>query len=163
MPRVEQQGLRRIVRTMEARATGHFHEVLVMKASCLCGGVRFEIDGEFQYAGYCHCSECQKFSGSANSAFGGLRKEQLSVVQGQALMRYYVKYPGSHVAFCGRCGSCLLNEKIAWETTNIRLGLLDDPTAVAPSFHVYVGSKAPWHHWQDDLPKFDELPDQPLT
>lgn len=129
-----------------------------MKASCLCGGVKFEIDGEFEYAGYCHCSECQKFSGSANSVFGGLKKEQLRVVQGKELMSYYTKYPGSHVAFCSQCGSCLLNEKIDWETTNIRLGLLDDATAIEPSFHVYVASGAPWHHWQDELPKFDELP-----
>lgn len=129
-----------------------------MKASCLCGGVEFRIDGDFEYAGYCHCSECQKFSGSANSAFGGLKKKQLTVVKGKRLMRYYTKYPGSHIAFCSQCGSSLLNEKIDWDTTNIRLGLLDDATTKEPSFHVYVASKAPWHHWQDELPKYDELP-----
>jgi hypothetical protein len=60
--------------------------------------------------------------------------------------------------FCSQCGSCLYNEKIAWDTTNIRLGLLDGTTRVVPSFHVYVASKAPWHHWTDELIKYDELP-----
>ena len=128
-----------------------------MRASCLCGQVVINIEGDFDYAGYCHCSECQKFSGSANSEFGGVKKDKVSI-SGKEQISFYTKCPGSHVAFCSQCGSCLYNEKIAWDTTNIRLGLLDDTTEVVPSFHVYVASKAPWHHWADELIKYDELP-----
>lgn len=128
-----------------------------MKASCLCGQVSFTIEGDFDYMGYCHCGECQKFSGSANAAFGGVKKDRVTI-EGEEHIAYFEKYEGSRLGFCKHCGSSLLSEKVHWDTTNIRLGLLDDKPSRNPDYHVYVGSKAPWHHWQDDLPKFDELP-----
>jgi hypothetical protein len=129
-----------------------------IRGSCLCGEIQLVMDDDFDYAGYCHCSECQKFSGSANSAFGGIEKSKVDVVSGAEFITYYEKYAGSRVAFCRQCGSCLLNEKVGWDTTNIRLGILDDRPGKEPDFHVYVASKAPWHHWQDDLKKYEELP-----
>ena len=41
-----------------------------MKASCLCGGVTYEITGPIQRARYCHCVHCRKFSGTAHAAWG---------------------------------------------------------------------------------------------
>jgi len=71
---------------------------------------------------------------SASIALDSLKKDRLSIVKGIELISCFVKYPGSLVGFCSQCGPCLLNEKLDWETTNIRLGLLDDPTLVEPSF-----------------------------
>jgi hypothetical protein len=36
--------------------------------SCLCGKVRFEIEGEFQHFYLCHCDHCRKDTGSAHAA-----------------------------------------------------------------------------------------------
>ena len=36
--------------------------------SCLCGAVRFSIEGEFERFYLCHCSHCRKDTGSAHAA-----------------------------------------------------------------------------------------------
>src|ERR1700745_305710 len=46
---------------------------------CLCGAVQMSIADEFLYAGYCHCPDCRASSGSAFSAFAGIRKEKLQL------------------------------------------------------------------------------------
>lgn len=40
-----------------------------LRGRCLCGAVEYQIPDTLEYAGYCHCSECRRFSGSAFSAF----------------------------------------------------------------------------------------------
>lgn len=131
-----------------------------LSASCLCGQIVFKIIDDFDYMGYCHCSECQKFSGSACAAFAGIKKSKVSIECGRDLIKHFEKYAGSRLGFCSHCGSCLYSEKTAWDITNIRLGILDDTPSMQANFHVYHGSKAPWHDNSDRLPTFDELPDE---
>lgn len=53
-----------------------------MKASCLCGGVTYEITGPIHRVRYCHCVHCRKFSGTAHAAWGLI--ETAHVVIGQS-------------------------------------------------------------------------------
>jgi len=43
-----------------------------LRGTCLCGKVAFEVDDEFKYMGYCHCSICRKFSGAVCSSVSGV-------------------------------------------------------------------------------------------
>jgi hypothetical protein len=38
----------------------------MLKGSCLCGGVRYEVEGPFEIMAYCHCVQCRKASGSVS-------------------------------------------------------------------------------------------------
>ena len=42
--------------------------------------------------------------------------------------------------------------------THVAMGTLVDDPKVRPSFHMFVGSKAPWHEITDNLPQFEGLP-----
>ncbi|MCB1616648.1 MAG: GFA family protein [Pseudomonadales bacterium] len=130
-----------------------------LSASCLCGTVKMTLDDDFDYAGYCHCKECQKISGSAFAAFGGINKNKLQIIEGGQTIGYYYKSEKSRCAFCSVCGSSLFTEKTHWDITNLRLGLLDNTPSKTPDFHIYMASAAPWHHFEDRLPKFDKLPE----
>ena len=44
---------------------------------CLCGAIEYSVPDRFQYPGYCHCSDCRKFSGSSFSVIGGIPTEDL--------------------------------------------------------------------------------------
>lgn len=130
-----------------------------LHASCLCKAVIIELDDDFEYAGFCHCHECQKLSGSAFAAFGGIRKGKVRIRQGEAEIRFFYKTEKSRVAFCGNCSCTLFTEKTDRDITNLRLGILDEIATKRPDFHIYMASAAPWHETSDALPKFDTLPD----
>jgi len=52
----------------------------MLKGSCLCGGVRYEIDGEIGPVNACRCGLCRKMSGSAFSvALRFLRRRFVSL------------------------------------------------------------------------------------
>lgn len=133
-------------------------ETRILRASCLCGQVVFRIEDAFLLAGFCHCSECQKFSGSQSSAWGRIERENVEFEAGRSLIRHYHKNETGRVGFCGHCGSSLYNEQVDAEFLNIRLGIIDDAPSVKPTLHVYCDSRAPWHEITDALPRFDTIP-----
>ena len=128
-----------------------------VRGSCLCGGVRFEVTGPFLRASHCHCSRCRKHSGAAVSTQGRVRREHFHLLAGAGLIRVFAPAPGAAVkAFCSVCGSSLFGGH--WphgRQVSIRMGAFDDDPGIAPQFHTYVGSKAPWDRIDDDLPQYD--------
>lgn len=129
-----------------------------LKGRCLCGEVEFEIEDSLKYAGFCHCSQCRRLSGSAFSSFGGLAESKLDIKLGSEKITYFEKSEGSKIAFCSKCGSQLFSHKIGKGLIHVRLGTLDESPSKEPQAHVFVDSKAGWFNFCDDLPKFNELP-----
>jgi hypothetical protein len=126
----------------------------MLKGSCLCGGVRYEIDGELGNVTNCHCSLCRKMTGTAFSTGATIPTASFRFVSGEELLKEWESSPGYFRRFCGRCGSPILKRK-AKDPTNIRLhlGTLDSDPRVKPSKNHHVGSKAPWFNITDGLPQ----------
>lgn len=133
----------------------------MLQGKCTCGEVRFGVADEFAYAGYCHCSQCRAASGSAFSAFGGIEKAKLEITNGPHNIAIYVKSPDNIRNFCKLCGSPLFAIVRESRYAHVQLGTLIDAPSIRPMFHIFVGSKAPWHQIADNLPQFDEY--APLT
>jgi hypothetical protein len=130
-----------------------------MNARCLCGGVRIEISGKLGPIVYCHCSRCQKASGTAFAANADVRRKYWHVVSGADLIREFASSAGVWRAFCGRCGSPIYSRRAeAPDVFRLRLGLLDDDPERRPLAHFWVGSGAPWYTICDDLPQFAQGP-----
>ncbi len=124
-----------------------------LKGRCLCGTVRYEVNDNFLYAGYCHCSDCRRFSGSAFSAMAGIPTAEFQVVSGVDAIQRYVKSANTVLCFCLHCGSSLCAEKPNRGMVHVRLGTLDDCPSLRPHFHSYVASKAEWDVIADKLPQ----------
>ena len=136
-----------------------YQGVRKLRGKCLCGSVRVTVADEFVYAGYCHCPDCRASSGSACSAFAGIQNEKLQLVcDGDSMSRFY-KSQDNVMHFCGHCSSWLFSIVRNGEFAHVRLGVLIDDPSIRPSFHIFVGSKAPWDTICDGLPQFAELPD----
>ena len=60
-----------------------------LTGGCLCGGVRFEIDEPLVSAGYCHCTRCQRRTGTAAAASARIAPGSLRLLSGQELVRAY--------------------------------------------------------------------------
>src|ERR671932_426607 len=92
---------------------------LPLTGGCLCGGVRFEIDEPLVDASYCHCTRCQRRTGTAASPQARPVPGSLRIVAGQDLVRAYEPPDGALKFFCSGCGGAL------WSRQR------DDPDAVA--------------------------------
>ena len=126
----------------------------MLKGSCLCGGIKYEIDGELGAVTNCHCSLCRKTSGSAFASGATIPAKSFRIVGGQELLKEWESSPGYHRVFCGRCGSPILKRKDDdLERLRFRPGTLDSDPGVKMSKHTHVRSKAPWVEINDGLPQ----------
>jgi hypothetical protein len=131
----------------------------LLRGSCLCGQVRYQISGPLSNSLNCHCSMCRKAHGAAFRSRAGVNAADFEWVQGEKLITWYQSSPGTHRGFCSRCGSPLLSRFDDRPSRfGLPLGALDTDPGVKPGLHVFVGSKAPWYDISDDLPQYDELP-----
>jgi hypothetical protein len=131
-----------------------------VRGTCLCGGVRFELDLPFLRANHCHCSRCRKHSGTFGLTQGRVPREAFRLVAGEELIRVYRPDGGAVKAFCAECGSSLFGGN--WPDgpeISIRLGSLDGDPEIRPQYHSFVDSRADWDEIPDDgLPRYPEAP-----
>jgi hypothetical protein len=125
--------------------------------SCLCGAVRYEIDGELAPIQLCHCSQCRRASGTAFAANMPIREENFRVVAGEDRMKRYESSPGKARLFCAGCGSQLISRSggaPGW--VRVRAGTLHEPVDAPLAFHFHVASQAAWWPITDDLPRYPD-------
>ncbi|MGO4724774.1 MULTISPECIES: GFA family protein [unclassified Inquilinus] len=76
--------------------------------SCLCGAVRYEIDGLDMPVGHCHCTTCRKAHASAFTTTAGVLREHFRWIAGEDLLRDYESSAGKLRRFCSVCGTHLV-------------------------------------------------------
>jgi hypothetical protein len=130
----------------------------MVKGSCLCGGVRYEIDGKIDPMAHCYCSMCRKQHGASFGTYVGVNASDFRWVQGEELLTRYQSSPGVQRGFCRTCGSGLPVPEPGAQQFFVPAGTLDDDPGARPAAHIFVGSKAPWVEIRDDLPQFDGYP-----
>ncbi len=130
-----------------------------MTGGCLCGGVRFELSEQPREAGYCHCTRCQRRTGTASSPQARIDGGSLRLLEGEELMRAWRPPDGGfEKSFCGRCGAHLFSRNPRDHTQmSVRLGAFDEDPGVRPSWRAFVAYAAPWEPIPDDgLERFAE-------
>ncbi len=131
----------------------------MLKGSCLCNAIHYEIEGELGPTMMCHCSKCRKANGSAYAINAAVKTDQFHFVKGQELVSEFESSPGVFRSFCKQCGSPLLSRRPSQpDIVRLRIGTLDTPVDVKPLAHIFVGSKASWDEIHDDIPQYDERP-----
>ena len=130
----------------------------MLTGRCLCGGVRFEVSEPPVSASYCHCTRCQRRTGTASSAQARIVPGSLRITSGDDLVRAYEPEDGFPKAFCSACGSALwsINPKTN-EISGVRMAAFDDDPGVRPSYRQFVAYAAAWEPIPDDgLPRYPE-------
>jgi hypothetical protein len=127
-----------------------------LQGGCLCGAVRFEITAPFLFSGYCHCTHCQRRTGTGSSANGRVPQEGFRLLQGADRLRAYQPATGVPKLFCADCGSALFSgEPLSDEQVAVRLGALDRDPGIRPQFRQFLDSSAPWESIPEDgLPRY---------
>src|SRR3954451_18880443 len=118
----------------------------MLTGGCGCGAVRFEIaEDAIQGAAYCHCTRCQRRTGTAASPSARVDGSALRVTQGEEAIRSWDPPGGFSKLFCGECGSALWSRAPDDpKVIGIRLGAFDRDPGVRPQWHQFVAYAAPW-------------------
>ncbi len=123
---------------------------------CLCGGIRYRIDGAFGVTANCHCTMCRKAQGSAFATNANVARDDFHLLQGADLITEYESSAGKLRCFCRVCGSPIYSYRVAEPAVvRVRFGTLDGDPGVRAALHFAVESKAPWFEITDDLPQVD--------
>jgi hypothetical protein len=132
---------------------------LPLTGGCLCGGVRYEISEPLGTASYCHCTRCQRRSGTAASAQARAAPGSFRIVAGEELVRCWEPGGGGFAkCFCSACGGALWSRSpVDPQVVSVRLGTFDRDPGVRPEYRQYVAYAAAWEPIPDDgLPRHDE-------
>jgi hypothetical protein len=130
----------------------------LFSGGCLCGAIRFELRGALGRAGYCHCTRCQRRTGTAASANVAADGAQLRILSGSEQLKAW-RHPdgGWEKLFCGACGGHVLSRNPDDHAqVGIRLGAFDEDPGVRPVYRQFVADAAPWEPIPDDgLRRYD--------
>lgn len=127
--------------------------------SCLCGAVKFEIDGDFESFYLCHCARCRKDTGSAHAANLFSSSAKVNWLAGENTVRSFTLPSTRHSrSFCSVCGSALPSIQMSGALTVVPAGCLDSAVAIRPTAHLFSSNKAIWDTALEKVPSFDSLP-----
>jgi hypothetical protein len=127
-----------------------------LTGGCNCGAVRFEIDEPLVSSVYCHCTRCQRRTGTAASANARTAPGSFRLLQGADVLERWLPEGGAPKVFCRRCGSAVWSESPG-DVYGVRLGSLDGDPGIRPQARQYVAYAASWEPIPDDgLPRYPE-------
>jgi hypothetical protein len=131
-----------------------------IEGGCLCGKVRYSADTEPVFIGVCHCTDCQRFTGSAFATVMGLPAAALKTT---GTLKTFTKAGDTgksmHRRFCPECGSSVIDEGDALPgVVMVSVGTLDDRSWVKPQSEVYCDSAQPWVQLGGEQRRFGRMP-----
>jgi hypothetical protein len=131
---------------------------LSITGGCLCGGVRYEITAPLQKMTYCHCTRCQRRTGTASSAQARIEPGSLRLTQGEDLVRGWLPPDqGLEKCFCPTCGGALFSRQPDGTISSVRMGTFDKDPGLRPAHRQFVAYAATWEPIPDDgIPRFPE-------
>ena len=122
-----------------------------LSGGCGCGAVRFEISEPLGAAVYCHCTRCQRRTGTAASANARLAPGSLVIVAGADRVATWQPPDGWAKLFCADCGSALFSrDREDPSVMSVRLGTVDGDPGVRPDARQFVAYAAAWEPIPDD-------------
>jgi hypothetical protein len=121
------------------------------QGGCLCGAVRYEVNGPLRQVVACHCDMCRRTSGHFAAATA-VRREAL-VLQEERGLRGYDSSATARRGFCQFCGSNLFWAPNDESRVSIMAGTLDKPTGLTIAVHIFVNDAGDYYRIADGMPQ----------
>jgi hypothetical protein len=131
-----------------------------LAGGCACGAVRYRMQSEPLIVHCCHCTWCQRETGSAFALNAMIEADRVTLLQGEP-ERVATPSNSGKGQDIFRCATCRVavwsnyggaGDKIHF----VRVGTLDAGHALQPDVHIYTSTKQPWVMLPDGQPVFDE-------
>jgi hypothetical protein len=121
-----------------------------ISGGCLCGGVRYEVDGKLRDIITCHCEQCRRSSGHFVAATA-CRREHFKLVRHESL-QWYSAAPGYRRGFCNACGSSLFFEETGGQRVSIAAGSLDAPQGLRIGAQIFTAEAGDYYTLDPQVP-----------
>jgi hypothetical protein len=132
-----------------------------MQGHCTCGAVRYRMTDRPLFTHCCHCSWCQRETGSAFALNAMIETDRLELLAGEpeevvtpslsGKGQIIVRCPSCRVALWSHYGGA--GRKIAF----VRVGTLEQPGACPPDVHIFTSTKLPWVVIPEGVPVCEEF------
>ena len=127
-----------------------------LTGGCLCGGVRYRIDGNCRDIICCHCENCRRTHGHV-AAYTALDQSALTLVSAHTLQWFHDASPDTYRGFCNRCGASLFwDARDGGKRISVAAGSLDDSGSLQTIGHVFVAEAGSYYEISDGLPRYDQ-------
>jgi hypothetical protein len=128
------------------------------EGGCACGAVRYRMGSEPMFVHCCHCRDCQRQTGTAFVLNALIEAQRVELLSGET-EAIQVPTDSGRPHIIHRCRAC---HTAVWSNYGgieklrfVRVGTLDDPTALPPNVHIYTRSKLPWITLPAGVPAFE--------
>ncbi len=111
--------------------------------SCLCGAVRYEIEGPLPAPSACHCAQCRRQHGALGVYT--LAPTDRYKIKGDRNIVWYESSPGIRRGFCRICGSKLFWERADSGQLDVTLGTMDQPTGLRIEKQIYLADAGDYY------------------
>jgi hypothetical protein len=135
----------------------------MLSGTCLCGRIRYEIEGRPRFMYQCYCGKCRAASGASFVTNIIVDADRFRITAGGESLAAFESSPKKFRHFCSVCGSPIYShgEKTK-QVVSVRCGTLKQDPGVRVAYHAFVASKALWVDICDEQPQFPEWPDPAL-
>ena len=131
-----------------------------LTGSCLCGLVTFEVQDEFDLFQLCHCTQCQKTTGSAHASNLFTAPGNITWLAGQdEIVRYDVEGRSISNVFCRNCGSRVPYLSLSGETLVVPAGSLNGTPTIKPQANIFWPERAGWYDEAVAAPPYETFRD----
>lgn len=136
----------------------------MLDGACLCGRIKFEIEGNPRFMYQCHCGKCRAASGASFVTNIIVDADKFSITAGKESLAAYESSPQKFRHFCSACGSPIYSQgEKTKQVVSVRCGTLKQDPGVRVAYHAFVASKAAWADICDGQPQFPEWPDPAMV
>ncbi len=132
-----------------------------ISGSCLCGKIRYNVLGKDLEGTYCHCTDCQKTTGSAFIFVFPIEPTKFVLTNGNLNSHTRTADSGNKVTnnFCPSCGTTVFfgnieSSILIW----IQSGTLDEPEIVKATQQIWTKRRLPWCNIDSGIPSHKENP-----
>ena len=130
------------------------------QGGCSCGAVRYRLTSKPMMVHCCHCSDCQRLTGSTYAVNAIIETDRVEVTGD--LSEHHVATPsgkGQTVSRCRACGVAVFSAYMIrlGKLLYVRVGTLDNPETCPPMVQIFTSSKQPWVPLSDAIPAFEEF------
>jgi hypothetical protein len=133
-----------------------------LEGGCACGAVRYRLGSAAMFVHCCHCRDCQRQTGSAFVLNALIETDRVALLSGAPVAVAVPTDSGRpHEIFrCPECQTALWSDYGRRGVLRfVRVGTLDDPSALPPDVHIYTRSKLPWITLPAGVPAFEAFYD----
>ena len=127
-----------------------------LKGQCFCGGVKYSLSAKPMFVHCCHCTDCQRQTGSAFVLNAIIEAKHVHARGPTEIVTLPTDSGRPHdVTRCPKCQTALWSDYGRRGTVLfVRVGTLDDPAALPPDVHIFTRSKLAWVGLPKDTPAF---------